>query len=266
LVVRVSGTIALPTGDSDGMHAVASDKTIVGLGDDASLTGGGLTIGLPVDEDVTSPPPDAVHNVVIRNLSISGATDDLVNVQMFSHHIWIDHNDLAEGYDGLIDIKRGSDYITVSWNHTHDHAKNMPLGHDDDNGAQDIRRLRVTYHHNWYDETPQRNPRVRFGEPVHVYSNYYLNNSDTGPACRVDAGCLIEANCFEDVEEPMTNDYAGRSGDIVERDNHFAGETGPPVVGGQVADPGAFHAYEPHPAAEVKVLVPAGAGTGVVGP
>ena len=68
------------------------------------------------------------------------------------------------------------DYVTVSWNHTHDHTKNMLLGHDDGNGAQDIGRLKVTYHHNWFDGTRQRNPRVRFGEPVHVYNNYYLQH------------------------------------------------------------------------------------------
>ncbi|RBM19738.1 polysaccharide lyase family 1 protein [Streptomyces sp. PT12] len=261
LVVRVDGMIAVPP----GMYDVASDKTIVGVGPDSGITGGGLNIGLPADDAVTAPPPDAVHNVIIRNLNFRDASDDSINVQMFSHHIWIDHNDLADGYDGLIDIKRGASYITVSWNHTHDHAKNMLLGHDDDNAAQDAGHLRVTYHHNWYDHTPQRNPRVRYGDPVHIVNNYFLDNSDTGPACQADSGCLIEGNYFEDVEEPMTNDYAGPSGNIVERDNHYAGETGPPVVGGQVQDPAAFYDFVPDPAVDVKALVMAGAGTGVVG-
>ena len=128
-----------------------------------------------------------MHNVIIRNLTFRNATDDSINVQMFSHHVWIDHNDLAQGYDGLIDIKRGSSYVTVSWNHTHHHTKNMLLGHDDGNGAQDIGRLKVTYHHNWFDQTPQRNPRVRFGEPVHVYNNYYVYNTDVGVACQANA-------------------------------------------------------------------------------
>ena len=68
---------------------------------------------------MTSPPANAVHNVIIRNLVFRNASDDSINVQMFSHHVWIDHNDLAQGYDGLIDIKRGSSYVTVSWNHLH---------------------------------------------------------------------------------------------------------------------------------------------------
>jgi pectate lyase len=143
-VIRVAGTITLPTGSTDGMHNVTSDKTIIGVGADARLVGGCLNIGLPVDDDVTSPPANAVHNIIVRNLSISGATDDLINVQMFSHHIWIDHNDFSNGDDGAVDIKRGSDLVTVSWNHFHDHDKTTLVGHDDDNGAQDAGRLRVT--------------------------------------------------------------------------------------------------------------------------
>jgi pectate lyase len=41
LVVQVRGTIALPTGTRDGMHDVASDKTIVGLGGDARRSAAG---------------------------------------------------------------------------------------------------------------------------------------------------------------------------------------------------------------------------------
>ncbi|WP_049574141.1 pectate lyase family protein [Streptomyces sp. SBT349] len=260
-VVRVDGMIAL----EPGMYDVASDKTVVGVGAGSGITGGGLNVGLPADDGVTAPPPDAVHNVIIRNLNFRDASDDSINVQMFSHHVWIDHNDLADGYDGLIDIKRGSSYITVSWNHTHDHAKNMLLGHDDDNAAQDTGYLRVTYHHNWYDRTPQRNPRVRFGDPVHIVNNYFFDNSDTGPACQADSGCLIEGNYFEDVEEPMTNDYSGPSGNIVERNNHYVGETGLPVVGGPVQDPAAFYDFVPDPATDIKALVTAGAGTGTIG-
>ncbi len=261
LVVRVDGMITVPA----GMYDVSSDKTIVGVGADSGITGGGLNIGLPVDDSVTEPPPDAVHNVIIQNLNFRDASDDSINVQMFSHHVWIDHNDLAEGYDGLIDIKRGSDYITVSWNHTHDHTKNMLLGHDDDNAAQDTGHLRVTYHHNWYDVTPQRNPRARFGSPVHIFNNYYLDNSDTGPACQADSACWIEGNFFEDVEEPMTNEYSGPEGSIFERNNHFEGETGEPVTGGQVPDPAGYYSYTPDPAIDVREIVMAGSGTGVVG-
>jgi pectate lyase len=206
-----------------------------------------------------------VHNVIIRNLVFTNAADDSINVQMFSHHVWIDHNDLSNGFDGLIDIKRGSSFVTVSWNHTHDHTKNMLLGHDDSNGAQDIGRLKVTYHHNWFDETPQRNPRVRFGEPVHVFNNYYFHNTDVGVACRANGGCMVEGNYFEDVEEPMSIHYAGPTGRMVERTNVFAGSSGAPDVGGTVQEPSAFYSYTLDNPNDVKAIVTAGAGTGKIG-
>ncbi|KUL31700.1 pectate lyase family protein [Actinoplanes awajinensis] len=257
LTICVTGTITLPA----GMYDVTSNKSIVGVGSTAGITGGGLNIGLPVSA-MTTPPDDAVRNVIIQNLTFRNASDDSINVQMFSHHVWIDHNDLAQGYDGLIDIKRGSSYVTVSWNHTHHHTKNMLLGHDDANGAQDTGRLKVTYHHNWFDATPQRNPRVRFGEPVHVYNNYYFYNTDTGVACQNTAGCLVEGNYFSDVEEPVTNTYAGPAGRCVARNNVFTGESGTPVCSGTVQEPSTYYSYTLDDPATVKATVTAGAGVG----
>ncbi|MBX6769514.1 MAG: pectate lyase, partial [Actinomadura rubrobrunea] len=92
-VIRVNGTIAL-----SGMEDVASDKTIIGVGANGRITGGGLDI-------------DGVRNVIIRNLTFTGSDDDAINVQDGSTNIWIDHNDLSDADDGLVDIKRGSDFI-----------------------------------------------------------------------------------------------------------------------------------------------------------
>ena len=182
------------------MHDVTSDKTIVGIGANSGITGGGLNIGLPVDDASPRRRPNAVHNVIIRNLIFSGANDDSINVQMFSHHIWIDHNDLAQGFDGLVDIKRGSSYVTVSWNHIHDHDKNMLLGHDDGNGAQDIGRLKVTYHHNWFDGTAAAQPAGplrRAGARLQQLLPPQHRRRRRVPA---NAGLLVEGNYFENVE------------------------------------------------------------------
>ncbi|MEU4567929.1 family 16 glycoside hydrolase [Micromonospora sp. NPDC023956] len=260
LTVKISGMIALP----GPMHDVTSDKTIVGVGANSGITGGGLNIGLPVS-NVTTPPANAVHNVIIRNLNFRNTVDDAINVQMFSHHVWIDHNDLSNGYDGLIDIKRGSSYVTVSWNHTHHHTKNMLLGHDDNNGAQDTGHLRVTYHHNWYDRTPQRNPRVRFGDPVHVFNNYFVYNTDVGVACQLNSGCVVEGNHFEDVEVPWSISYSGSRGRLVARDNVLSGTSEPGDSGGTVTEPRTFYPYQLTDPASVKSVVMAGAGTGKIG-
>ncbi|HET9140812.1 hypothetical protein, partial [Actinophytocola sp.] len=261
LNICVRGTIALP----GPMHSIGSDKSIIGVGSTAGFTGGGLNIGIPNDDAITAPPANAVHNVIVRNLSFRNWPDDAINVQMFSHHVWLDHNDIGGGgFDGAIDIKRGSSYITVSWNHTHNHTKNMLLGHDDGAGAQDIGRLKVTYHHNWFDQTPQRNPRVRFGEPVHVFNNYYLHNTDVGVACQANAGCLVEGNYFENTEETVTNHYAGPTGRCVARNNVLVGESGQPDCSGTVQEARDYYSYTLDDPNTVKSSVMAGSGVGHV--
>ncbi|OLF17875.1 hypothetical protein BU204_08665 [Actinophytocola xanthii] len=258
LVIRVNGMLSLP----GPMHDVTSNKTIVGVGSGSGITGGGLNIGLPLSDDITSPPANAVKNVIIRNMNFNDWEDDAINVQMFSHHVWIDHNRWTTGGDGGVDIKRGSSYITVSWNHADGTDKNMLLGHDDDNAAQDVGRLRVTYHHNFFDGTSQRNPRVRFGDPVHVYNNYYLDTDDYGVASTENAGVLVEGNHFENVEDPYhLGEGDSGNGRLVARNNCFVnseqGETG-----GSVGNPP--YAYTLDPACDVKSIVQAGAGTGKV--
>jgi pectate lyase len=259
--IRVSGVIALAA-----MQNVSSNKTIIGVGASSGFTGYGLNVGIPVDNAITAPPANAVHNVIIRNLVFTNSADDAINVQMYSYHVWIDHNDLCCGYDGLIDIKRGSSFITVSWNHTHNHTKNMLLGHDDNNAAQDVGYLKVSYHHNFFDKTPQRNPRVRFGEPVHVFNNYFLYNTDVGVACQMDAGCLVEGNYFETVEEPVSNHYAGDAGRCVARNNVYTGtEPGRPDCSGTVQEASLYYSYTLDDPNSVKAIVLAGSGTGHIG-
>ncbi|WP_438030036.1 pectate lyase family protein [Sorangium sp. So ce233] len=263
-VIQVSGTIALPTGTTDGMHDVTSHKTILGLGADATLTGGGLKIGLPVDDAITSPPPDAVHNIIIRNVKITGASDDLINIQMFSHHIWIDHCDLSNGGDGALDIKRGSDLITVSWNHFYDHTKTCLLGHDELGASQDIGRLRVTYHHNFFDRSDQRNPRVRFGEPVHVYNNYYNDNS-YGIASTWNAGVVAEGNYFFSVNNPGRVIFEDNNpGRMVARDNTLVECNHEIEVAGPVVEPSTYYDYTVDGSADVPAIVMAGAGVGKI--
>jgi pectate lyase len=258
-IIRVNGMISLP----GPMHDVTSDKTIVGVGSGSGITGGGLNIGLPIDNAVTSPPANAVHNIIIRNMNLRDWPDDAINVQMFSHHIWIDHNTWTTGSDGGVDIKRGSSYVTVSWNHADGTDKNMLLGHDDNNAAQDVGRLKVSYHHNWFDATRQRNPRARFGDQIHVYNNYYNDTGDYGIASTMDAGVIVEANSFENVDDPYhLAEGDSDPGRLVARDNCFV-NSGEVETGGSV--PNVPYAYTLTPCAQVKGVVTANAGVGRVG-
>lgn len=248
VIVRVNGTITL-----SGMNRVASDKTIVGVGTSGVITGGGLTMS-------------GVKNIIIRNLRFTNANDDSINIESGSHHIWVDHNDLSNGYDGLLDIKRGSDFITVSWNYFHHHDKTALLGHDDGNAAQDRGHLRVTYHHNWFDGTGQRHPRVRFGDPVHVFNNYYVGNSGYGVASTMDAGVLVEGNYFDGVANPMVTQTGDSDpGRIVQRNNVFV-NSGTPQTSGTVGDPRSYYSYTLDDPNTIPTIVRSGAGVGKITP
>jgi pectate lyase len=242
-VIRVSGTISLSS-----MTKVASNKTIIGVGSGATITGHGLNVS-------------NASNVIIRNLNFTNWADDAINVQ-YSTRVWIDHNSLRNGYDGAIDIKRASDCVTVSWNKISSHDKTMLLGHSDDNGGEDRGKLRVTYHNNWFDGTNQRHPRVRFGNPVHVYNNYYGGVTSYGVASTEEAGVLVEGNYFENTRDPFhRGEGSSDPANLVARNNHFV-NSGSGDQGGSVkAIP---YSYTLDSASSVKSTVQNGAGTGKI--
>lgn len=184
LVIQVSGTISAP-----GVHElikVQSNKTIIGLGSSGKLNKVTLSVnswdraGESCDaEDYGTFTP--ASNVVIRNLEFIGLAEfpddtkvdpDGIRVECYSHHVWIDHNTFQYGADGATDVKRGGDMVTLSFNHYVKTKKTALIGHSDNNGAQDAGFLNVTFHHNFFDQTETRTPRVRFGY-AHVYNNYY---------------------------------------------------------------------------------------------
>ncbi|MGF7034118.1 pectate lyase [Paenibacillus mucilaginosus] len=173
---------------------VGSNTTIVGLpGSNAKIFGGSLNL-------------DKVDNVIIRNIQFENTFDhfpqwdptdgesgnwnsayDSISVKG-STHVWIDHNVFSDAgglddpshtyfgrkyqqHDGTVDITNASDLVTVSYNHFHDHDKTSLIGGSDE-AAGDAGKLRVTLHHNYFQNTGQRVPRVRYGQ-VHVYNNYY---------------------------------------------------------------------------------------------
>ncbi|PRX22595.1 pectate lyase family protein [Actinoplanes italicus] len=244
--VRVSGLITI-----SGMYSVASNKTVIGVGSGSGITGGGLNLS-------------GVKNVRIRNLVFRNAADDSINVQEGSTNIWIDHNDLSNGYDGLIDIKRGSDYITVSWNRLHNHDKSMLLGHSDDNGSQDIGKLRVTYKHNWFEGTGQRHPRVRFANPVHVLNNYYGNIGSYGVASTENAGVFVERNYFENVGSPTVTQTGDSAQGNVKVLNNYKVNSGTEQVRNGASVAAIPYSYTPQANNTVKATVVAGAGTGKI--
>jgi pectate lyase len=158
-----------------------------------------------------------VHNIIIKNLTINGG-EDTININ-YSHHIWLDHMDISDGSDGILDIVRASDYITISWSkiyYTRDGSHRLAslVGNRNDLGDIDTGRLQITFHHNWWgDGITGRQPRVRFGK-LHLFNNLHTSN-DTGYAvrCGVHANIRSERNVYVNQEEAF--DYSDTTDDAV---------------------------------------------------
>jgi pectate lyase len=175
---------------------VGSNTTLVGVGRQAQIRGAWIDIR-------------SADNIIIRNINFEDTYDCFPlwdptdgslgnwNSQYDSialrgtTHVWVDHNTFADVetadetlptyfgrlfqvHDGQLDITNASDLVTVSWNRFTDHDKVMLIGSSDSGAtaAGDRGKLRVTLHHNLFENVGQRTPRVRFGK-VHVYNNLY---------------------------------------------------------------------------------------------
>lgn len=136
---------------------------------------------------------------------------DLVSV-LYATHVWLDHNEFSDGdgtrfdanypspftetyngvdygsaanallfhiqhHDGLTDITKNANYVTSSYNYYHDHDKSILIGGTDtaSTSAENPSALKVTFHHNYFKNLRQRQPRVRYGM-VHVFDNYFSGN------------------------------------------------------------------------------------------
>lgn len=241
-VILVRGTIGLTK-----PLRLTSDTTLRGGSGGGRLEGGGLFIR-------------KVRNIVIQNLSISDAAD-AVSIEE-SDHVWVDHCVLSRCSDGLLDIKRGSDFITVSRNLFRDHHKTCLLGHSDKPEIREIDRghLRVTYHHNFFDGTKTRHPRVRFADGVHVFNNYFRNN-EYGVASLMDAGVIVEANVFEKVEMPTVTSYGDSPdpGRLTSRNNLLI-NSGPIQTRGNVDVSVLQYSYTTDPVGSLRESVSRNAG------
>ncbi|MDV7219704.1 pectate lyase family protein [Streptomyces prunicolor] len=248
-VVKVNGLISL-----SGQVDIGSNTTVLGVGSASGFTGGGLRL-------------KKVTNVVVRNLNISKpvAPTDGITVQA-STQVWIDHNafssDLDHGkdyYDGLLDISHASDYVTVSWNTFKNHYKGSLVGHSDNNASEDTGHLRVTYHHNWFDQVNSRIPSLRFGTG-HFYDNYVVG-AETAVHSRMGAQMFVQNNVFRDTEVAVTTN---RDSDVDGYANLSGNDLGGAAT--EISQVGTFtsppYSYTAEPASTVVASVTSGAGTG----
>lgn len=183
-IILVKGNITLPS-----RIKIGSNKSVLGVGTSAQITGSGLDL-------------QNVSNVILRNLKISFITgNDCITIRNTTR-VWVDHNEFTsditkgpDGFDGQVDIIRGSDYITLSWNYFHNHWKSSLVGNDPDFRGIDSGHLHITYHHNYWQTIGTRGPAGRFGHQ-HVYNNLYVDYLYQALHSRSDNQMLVEGNVF----------------------------------------------------------------------
>lgn len=213
-IVNVQGIITI-----SAVVQIGSNKSIIGVGTNSGFTGSGLEV------------ENGNGNVIFQNLNISFAVAQAAIRIHDGNHIWIDHNtlstDLNHGvdfYDGLINITKGSDDVTVSWNLLENDFETSLIGASDSDGSLDSGHEKVTFHHNWFLNDQDRTPSLRFGTG-HVYNNYF-QNVPNGVHSRMGAQMLIENNVWRNsgVAVTTTGD-SSQDGFANSRGNDFGGAT-----------------------------------------
>ncbi|MFB4422330.1 RICIN domain-containing protein [Streptomyces sp. QL37] len=230
---------------------VKSDKTLIGVGTSGEIVGGGFFLGT------------GVHNVIIRNLTIRDTrmTEDdpddkdydYDGIQMdTADHIWIDHNRIERMNDGLIDSRKDTSYLTVSWNVMGEQNKAFGIGWTDNVTA------RMTIHHNWIHDTSQRNPSIDNVAYAHLYNNYMQNVTSYGNLSRGASKTVIENTYYRNVANPYNIDTTAAS--LTQSGSICVSCTGKQVTNGTTFKPSDHYGYTLDPAADVPALLQEYAG------
>ena len=237
IVLFTNGTRITTNDNKSEYYTVGSNKTIYG-----TVKGAGLkNIELRISGD----------NVIVRNMvlgevigddTFSGTGNDALSING-AKHVWIDHCELfsnlepknndgtpatdasepKEWYDGLLDVKNGATWITVSNCYLHDHWKAVLCGSGDDHDDGDS-AMRITFVGNYFENINSRQPLFRWGK-AHIYNNYYKGASDKQANCidvRIDSQVLAEGNYFESVKNAIGIDLAnGKSNTMGKAEYNF---------------------------------------------
>ncbi|TDE06963.1 T9SS type A sorting domain-containing protein [Flavobacterium sandaracinum] len=208
-IIRLIGNITDMTvmegGDVtiENANNVNSYLTLEGVGDDAVGNGWGVRL-------------KSASNIEVRNLGLmncNSTAGDNIGMQQNNDHIWIHNNDIFYGNagsdadqikgDGALDNKT-STYCTFSYNHFWDSGKASLLGLSEGTTVG----LYVTYHHNWFDHSDSRHPRVRYYS-AHIYNNYFDGISKYGSGSTNGSSLFVEGNYFRNSKYPMLTSMQG---------------------------------------------------------
>ena len=174
--------------------------TIEGIGEDSGIHGFGMLIRNG-------------GKLELRNFAVMACLDDSVSLDTGNCNVWVHNLDLFYGQtggdadqakgDGTVDVKGKSTYVTISYNHFFDNGKSSLCGM-----KSEVTSSLITYHHNWFDHSDSRHPRIRTMS-VHIYNNYFDGNAKYGVGVTMGASAFVEANYFRNVSKPMMSSGQG---------------------------------------------------------
>ena len=173
--------------------------TIEGVGEDAAVQGFGFLVRNS-------------GNVEFRNFAVMAFMDDGISLDTKNCNIWVHNMDIFYGStggdsdqakgDGSVGIKGASTNVTVSYVHFWDSGKCSLCG------MSDSAEFLVTYHHNWFDHSDSRHPRIRVAS-VHIYNNYFDGNAKYGVGTTKGSSAFVEANYYRNCKNPMMSSMQG---------------------------------------------------------
>jgi pectate lyase len=249
MVIKVSGKIT-----GTGFLNVKSNKTIQGV-KGSSLEGVGLMVY-------------GTSNIIIQNMTIRNVVSySNIIIKEGAHHVWVDHCDLSSDrnhgwdyYDGLLDVGKRADYVSLSWNRLHDNHIPMLIGFGDEN-TDDIGHLRVTVYDNYFYNVSERQPGTRFGY-MHVFNNYMLNGDGYAIGASMGATVRVDNNYFENQHIGLFTQYNAKPGYISGASTNIFKNCGADMVSTPASTWVPAYEYKSAliPAANVPAVVTAGAG------
>lgn len=208
-IIRLIGNITDMTvmegGDVviENANNASSYVTFEGIGNDAVANGWGVRL-------------KSASNIEVNNLGFmncNSTAGDNVGMQQDNDHVWVHNCDLFYGNagsdadqikgDGALDNKT-STYITLSYNHFWDNGKASLLGLSEGTTSG----LYITYHHNWFDHSDSRHPRVRYYS-AHIYNNYFDGVAKYGSGSTLGSSLFVEGNYFRNSKHPMLTSLQG---------------------------------------------------------
>ncbi|MDR2542627.1 MAG: hypothetical protein LBC80_04160 [Treponema sp.] len=216
------GSVSI-VGPSDTGRAAFSggfNITFEGVGNDAVAYGWGFRTSRAFSIEI--------RNFGFKMTNTQGADAIELNTSgsVVTRHIWVHNNDFFYGVnkggdqskgDGMLDIK-SSNNVTVSFNIFWDSGKSSLLGNS---ASEPVGH--ITYHHNWFNYSDSRHPRVRVHK-VHVYNNYFAGIGKYGVGATTGSSIFVDRNYFRNSRRPMMISRQGS--DIASGSGTFSGDPG----------------------------------------